>query len=70
MSGGKGGGREARVLARPLAAAGELKSPGDTVCLHPDQIDRLEPEGYFEPAKPPAKRKSTQTGGVSTNGQD
>ena len=62
MSGGKDDGREERVLARPLVAAGELRQPGETVRLHPAQIDWLEPGGHFEPAPPkPAKRKSTQT---------
>ena len=48
-------GREARVLARPLVVAGELRQPGETVRLTPAQIDRLEPEGYFEKAPRRAK---------------
>ena len=38
------------VLAKALVQAGELKEPGETVWLRSDQIERLEPEGYFEHA--------------------
>ena len=39
-----------RKLAKRLMQAGEYKEVGDTVYLRPDQIARLEPDGYFEPA--------------------
>ena len=38
-----------RVLAKPLVNRGVELQPGDTVDLRQDQIERLEPEGYFEP---------------------
>ncbi len=40
-----------RVLAPDMQmfVGGELKRAGDTVSLTRQQIDRLEPEGYFEP---------------------
>ena len=41
-------GRRAVTLKRELWQRGELKRPGETVRLRPDQIDRLRPEGYFE----------------------
>lgn len=40
--------RQKRVLAKPLVQAGERREIGETVELRPDQIARLEPEGYFE----------------------
>ena len=40
--------REERTLARPLRVAGVQREPGATVRLRPDQIARLEPDGYFE----------------------
>ncbi|MCY4548121.1 MAG: hypothetical protein OXC28_07125 [Defluviicoccus sp.] len=43
-------GRHERVLAKRLIQAGETREPGETVLLRQDQIDRLEPEGYFAPA--------------------
>ena len=49
--------RVTRILARPLIQAGMKKEPGDEVLLRPDQIERLEPEGYFRPA---AKRKGAK----------
>ena len=39
-----------RILARELIQAGELRRAGDTVTLRPDQVEYLEPRGYFEPA--------------------
>ena len=45
-----GDGRIPRVLARPLIQAGALRDAGETVRLRPDQVERLEPEGYLEPA--------------------
>ena len=44
-------GRIERVLARELVNRGRLLQPGDTVRLRPAQIERLEPDGYFEPVK-------------------
>ena len=44
-------GRIERVLARELIQANVLRKPGETVRLRPDQIARLEPDGYFEPSK-------------------
>lgn len=38
-----------RVLAKPLVNRGIELQPGDTVDLRQEQIERLEPEGYFEP---------------------
>ena len=46
-----------RILARELIQAGELRRPGDTVTLRPDQAERLEPQGYFQPA--PSAGKET-----------
>ena len=39
-----------RVLARPIIQAGIERQIGETVELRPDQVERLEPEGYFEAA--------------------
>lgn len=51
-------GRQERILARPMTVAGAALAPGETVRLRPDQIERLEPEGYFEPpAKPSTARE-------------
>lgn len=47
--------RQKRVLAKPLVQAGERREPGETVELRPDQIARLEPEGYFEAPVPADK---------------
>ena len=47
--------RQKRVLAKPLIQAGERREPGETVELRPDQIARLEPDGYFEPVAPADK---------------
>ena len=43
-------GRTPRVLARPLIQAGALRAAGETVRLRPEQVERLEPEGYLERA--------------------
>ena len=43
--------RHERVLARKLRQGGEVREPGTTVRLRQDQIERLEPEGYFAPEK-------------------
>ena len=43
-------GRIERTLARELRHRRVLLPPGAKVRLRPDQIERLEPEGYFEPA--------------------
>ena len=40
-----------RVLAKKLVNRGVELRPGDTVDLRQDQIERLEPDGYFEPVK-------------------
>ena len=40
-----------RVLAKPLVNRGVELQPGDTVDLRQEQIERLEPEGHFEPVK-------------------
>lgn len=40
-----------RVLAKPLVNRGLKLQPGDTVDLRQEQIERLEPDGYFEPLK-------------------
>ena len=50
-----GDGRIERTLARELVQGGNLRQPGETVRLRPDQIERLEPGGYFEPAQPKGK---------------
>ena len=54
-----------RVLARPMTQAGIRRAPGETVELRPDQIERLEPGGYFRPApagsKAPEKRKDRRS---------
>lgn len=42
--------RERRTLARPLVQGGVHKAPGETVELRPDQIARLEAQGYFAAA--------------------
>ena len=39
-----------RVLAKPLIQRGVRREPGETVLLRPDQIERLEPEGYLRAA--------------------
>ena len=39
---------EKRVLAKEMVQAGNRLMPGDVVWLRPDQIERLEAEGYFE----------------------
>lgn len=44
-------GRIERTLARELINDGRLLQPGETVRLRPEQIERLEPEGFFEPLK-------------------
>ena len=41
--------RVTRTLAKPLIQAGVRREPGEEVALRPEQIERLEPEGYFEP---------------------
>ena len=51
--------RVERVLARELTQRGILRRPGETVLLRPDQIARLEPDGYFMPHKPARKEGST-----------
>ena len=58
MVGAKGNmtARQMRTLARALVVAGERKRPGDRVRLRPDQIARLEPEGYFAAPKQPRKQ--------------
>ena len=39
-----------------------LREPGETARLRPDQIARLEPEGYFEkPAAGKTRRTKAQT---------
>ena len=49
-------GRTPRVLARPLVQAGVERAAGETVRLRPDQVERLELDGYLEPPTPgPAK---------------
>ena len=48
-------GRTPRVLARPLIQAGVERAAGETVRLRPDQVERLEPDGYFEPPTGAAK---------------
>ena len=58
MSKTRNDGREDRVLAKPLIQAGERREPGETVRLRPDQIERLEGDGYFEAAKAPARKPS------------
>ena len=47
--------RQKRILAKPLIQGGERREPGETVELRPDQIARLELDGYFEPAAPTDK---------------
>ena len=42
---------ERRTLARPLVQGGVHKAPGETVELRPDQIARLEAQGYFAAAQ-------------------
>ena len=42
--------RERRVLAKPLSQGRVMRAAGETVELRPDQITRLEAEGYLEPA--------------------
>lgn len=49
-------GRVERTLARDLVQRGALRRPGETVRLRPDQIARLEPDGYFEAAAPKGGR--------------
>ena len=46
-------GRIERTLARELRHRRVLLPPGAKVRLLPDQIERLEPAGYFEPAAGP-----------------
>ena len=53
-------GREARVLAKPIEQAGVLREPGETVRLRPDQIARLEPEGYFKNPAGAGKTRRTK----------
>ena len=47
-------GRERRTLARPLVQGGVHKAPGETVELRPDQIARLDAQGYFAADGAPA----------------
>ena len=49
MNQNDGDGRIERTLARELRHRRVLLPPGAKVRLRPDQIERLEPEGYFEP---------------------
>ncbi len=60
-------GREARVLAKPLVQAGIERAPGETVRLRPDQIARLEVEGYFEPVKRTAAKGGPEAGNAAAN---
>lgn len=48
--------REERVLAKPMIQAGVERRLGEKVLLRPDQISRLEAEGYFEDGAPKAGR--------------
>ena len=41
--------RRKRVLAKPLSYRGAMRGAGETVELRPDQIARLEPQGYLKP---------------------
>ncbi len=43
--------REERILARPMIQAGIERAPGETVRLRPDQIERLQAQGYLAGAK-------------------
>ena len=58
----KDDGREQRMLAKPLVQAGIECNPGDTVRLRPDQIARLEAQGYFEPTAKPKGARSDKEG--------
>ena len=49
-----------RTLAKPLVQGGEELQPGATVRLRQDQIDRLEPDGYFGDAAPKRGGRKTQ----------
>ena len=51
--------RVERVLARDLVQRGILRRPGETVLLRPDQIARLEPDGYFMPKRSARKEASS-----------
>ena len=53
-------GREERTLAKPIEQAGVLREPGETVRLRPDQIARLEPEGYFKNPAGAGKTRRTK----------
>ena len=52
--------RQKRVLAKPLVQAGERREIGETVELRPDQIARLEPEGYFAAPAPADKKEKSK----------
>ena len=54
--------REKRVLAKAIIQAGVERNAGETVELRPDQIARLEPDGYFESEAPARERR----GGAGT----
>ena len=45
-----------RVLAKPLVHRGEPLEPGAEVELRQDQVDNLEPRGYFQSVKGAPKR--------------
>lgn len=61
-NGTQGEGRTERTLDKPLIQAGVLRQAGDKVMLRPDQIERLEGEGYVRPAPTTAAGKDKETG--------
>ena len=60
MSKTRNDGREDRVLAKPLIQAGVRREAGETVRLRPDQIARLEADGYFEAVKTSASKPAAK----------
>ena len=46
--------RVERVLAKPMVQGGVEHAAGETVLLRPDQVERLEADGYF--AEPKSRR--------------
>ena len=53
--------RETRVLAKPLSQGGVMRAAGEPVELRPDQITRLEAEGYLEPVAGTKARRGEES---------
>ena len=62
--------REERVLARPMIQAGIERAPGETVRLRPDQIERLQAQGYLAGAKAKAAAGGAAAGDAARAGNE